>query len=45
MIGISGRANSADEAAGRAAGMDGYLVKPISPAALTHLLAALSTRS
>jgi CheY-like chemotaxis protein len=44
MIGISGRANSADEAAGRAAGMDGYLVKPISPAALTRLLAALSTR-
>jgi CheY-like chemotaxis protein len=45
MIGISGRANAADEAAGRAAGMDGYLVKPISPAALTRLLAALSARS
>jgi two-component system, sensor histidine kinase len=44
MIGISGRANATDEAAGRAAGMDGYLVKPISPAALTRLLAALSTR-
>jgi CheY-like chemotaxis protein len=44
MIGISGRANAADEAAGRAAGMDGYLVKPISPAALTRLLAALSAR-
>ncbi len=38
LIGISGRANTADEAAGRAAGMDGYLVKPISPAALTRLL-------
>jgi two-component system, sensor histidine kinase len=45
LIGISGRANAADETAGRAAGMDGYLVKPISPAALTRLLVALSTRS
>jgi CheY-like chemotaxis protein len=44
LIGISGRANAADEAAGRAAGMDGYLVKPISPAALTRLLASLSAR-
>jgi two-component system, sensor histidine kinase len=43
LIGISGRANSADEAAGRAAGMDGYLVKPISPAGLTRLLISLST--
>ncbi|HLH97585.1 MAG TPA: ATP-binding protein [Xanthobacteraceae bacterium] len=41
VIGISGRANTADEAAGRAAGMSGYLVKPISPAALTRLLASL----
>ena len=45
LIGISGRANAADEAAGRAAGMDGYLVKPISPAALTRLLVALAPRS
>jgi CheY-like chemotaxis protein len=44
LIGISGRANAADEAAGRAAGMDGYLVKPISPAGLTRLLVSLSTR-
>ena len=42
LIGISGRANAVDEAAGRAAGMDGYLVKPLSPAALTRLLASLS---
>jgi CheY-like chemotaxis protein len=42
IIGISGRANGADEAAGYAAGMDGYLVKPISPAALTRLLMSLS---
>jgi CheY-like chemotaxis protein len=45
LIGISGRANAADETAGRAAGMDGYLVKPISPAALTQLLVALSARA
>jgi CheY-like chemotaxis protein len=45
LIGISGRANAADEAAGRAAGMDGYLVKPISPAALTRLLVSLATRA
>jgi CheY-like chemotaxis protein len=44
LIGISGRASAADEAAGRAAGMDGYLVKPISPAALTRLLVSLATR-
>jgi CheY-like chemotaxis protein len=44
LIGISGRANAADEAAGRAAGMDGYLVKPLSPAALTRLLVSLTTR-
>jgi CheY-like chemotaxis protein len=45
IIGISGRANAADEAAGRTAGMDGYLVKPISPAALTRLFESLSTRA
>jgi CheY-like chemotaxis protein len=45
LIGISGRANAADEAAGRAAGMDGYLVKPISPAALTRLLISLPPRT
>jgi CheY-like chemotaxis protein len=45
VIGISGRANAADEAAGYAAGMDGYLVKPISPAALTRLLVSLSAKT
>jgi CheY-like chemotaxis protein len=45
LIGISGRANAADEAAGRAAGMDGYLAKPISPAALTRLLVSFATRT
>ena len=38
VIGISGRANAAEEAASRAAGMNGYLAKPISPAALMRLL-------
>jgi CheY-like chemotaxis protein/nitrogen-specific signal transduction histidine kinase len=45
LIGISGRGNAADEAAGRAAGMDGYLVKPISPAGLMRLLVSLSARA
>ena len=33
-----------DEAAGRAAGMDGYLTKPLSPSALTQVLGALAAR-
>jgi CheY-like chemotaxis protein len=45
LIGISGRANLADEAAGRAAGMDAYLAKPLSPAALARALASLSRAS
>jgi two-component system, sensor histidine kinase len=42
VIGVSGRSNAADEAAGRAAGMDGYLTKPLSPSALTRALAAVT---
>jgi two-component system, sensor histidine kinase len=38
VIGLSGRANAADEAAGRVAGMSGYLTKPLSPSALTQAL-------
>src|SRR5262245_5202999 len=38
IIGISGRANAADEATGRAAGMDAYLAKPLSPSALAAVL-------
>lgn len=38
IVGISGRANAADEAAGRAAGMDAYLAKPLSPSALAAVL-------
>src|SRR5439155_26378025 len=37
-VGISGRASAADEATGRAAGLDGYLAKPLSPTALAHML-------
>jgi CheY-like chemotaxis protein/nitrogen-specific signal transduction histidine kinase len=38
IVGISGRANTADKAAARAAGMDGYLAKPLSPSALAQVL-------
>jgi CheY-like chemotaxis protein len=41
IVGVSGRAKPADEAAGRAAGMSAYLTKPLSPSALA---AALSHR-
>jgi CheY-like chemotaxis protein/nitrogen-specific signal transduction histidine kinase len=41
IVGVSGRANAADEAAGRAAGMDGYLTKPLSPSALTQVMGSL----
>jgi CheY-like chemotaxis protein len=38
IVGVSGRANGADEVAARAAGMDGFLTKPLSPSALTQAL-------
>jgi CheY-like chemotaxis protein/nitrogen-specific signal transduction histidine kinase len=38
IVGVSGRANAADEATGRAAGMDAYLAKPLSPGALAAVL-------
>jgi CheY-like chemotaxis protein/nitrogen-specific signal transduction histidine kinase len=41
VIGISGRADAADEAAARAAGMDYYFAKPVSPAKLAEALKAL----
>ena len=40
IIGISGRSETGDEAAARAAGMVGYLRKPISPSALAAAIAA-----
>ena len=39
VIGISGRGESADEAAARAAGVNVYLRKPLSPSALSDALA------
>ena len=42
IVGVSGRANAADEALGRAAGMDGYLGKPLSPRALAQTLGSLA---
>jgi CheY-like chemotaxis protein len=42
IIGVSGRGNAADEALARAAGMNGYLTKPLSPSALMQTLAAVT---
>jgi CheY-like chemotaxis protein/nitrogen-specific signal transduction histidine kinase len=44
VIGISGRGTIADEAAARAAGMNFYFVKPVSPRKLAEALNALSDR-
>jgi len=41
IIGISGRSEAGDEAAARAAGMNAYLRKPLSPKALSDTLAAV----
>jgi two-component system, sensor histidine kinase len=41
IIGISGRSETGDEAAARAAGMNAYLRKPLSPKALSDALAAV----
>ena len=43
VIGISGRSDAADEAAARAAGMNFYFTKPVSPGKLAQALAALSS--
>jgi CheY-like chemotaxis protein len=43
IIGISGRSERADEQAARAAGMNAYLVKPVSPAKLAKTLAAVAS--
>ena len=42
VIGISGRANAADEAAARAAGMNFYFTKPVSPSKLAQALASVA---
>jgi two-component system, sensor histidine kinase len=41
IVGISGRAEIGDEAAARAAGMDSYLRKPVSPSALSEAIVAV----
>lgn len=44
IIGISGRSESGDEAAARAAGMNFYFVKPVSPRKLAQALAECGRR-
>jgi CheY-like chemotaxis protein len=41
IIGISGRSAAGDDEAARAAGMDFYLRKPLSPSALSEAIAAV----
>jgi CheY-like chemotaxis protein len=41
IVGISGRTEIGDEEAARAAGMDSYLRKPVSPSALSEAIAAV----
>jgi two-component system, sensor histidine kinase len=41
IVGISGRTDIGDEQAARAAGMDSYLRKPVSPSALSEAIAAV----
>jgi CheY-like chemotaxis protein/nitrogen-specific signal transduction histidine kinase len=41
IVGISGRTETGDEEAARAAGMNSYLRKPISPSALSEAMAAI----
>ncbi len=42
VIGVSGRSERIDEQAARAAGMNGYLVKPVSPGKLAQALAEVA---
>jgi CheY-like chemotaxis protein len=44
VIGISGRNESGNEAAARAAGMDFYFIKPVSPGKLAEALGSLPAR-
>jgi CheY-like chemotaxis protein/nitrogen-specific signal transduction histidine kinase len=44
VIGISARGTAADEVAARAAGMDYYFIKPVSPRKLAEALATIVTR-
>jgi CheY-like chemotaxis protein len=44
IVGISGRATPSDEASARAAGMNGYLTKPISPSKLATVIAEVTAK-
>ena len=44
IIGISGRGAPGDEASARAAGMNFYLMKPVSPSGLAAVIAAATSR-
>ena len=44
IIGISGRNTPGDEAKGRAAGMDGYVTKPVSPRILAEVIAGVAAK-
>jgi CheY-like chemotaxis protein len=44
IIGISGRITPGDEAKGRAAGMDGYVTKPVSPRILAEVIAGVAAK-
>jgi CheY-like chemotaxis protein len=44
IIGISGRTTPGDEARGRAAGMDGYVTKPVSPRMLAAVIAEVAAQ-
>jgi two-component system, sensor histidine kinase len=45
IVGVSGRASAGEEEAARAAGMNGYVAKPLSPGALTKVLGAVMVQS
>jgi DNA-binding response OmpR family regulator len=45
VIAISGRGDAANEAKARAAGMDYYFVKPVSPGKLAQALTAIAGRA
>ncbi len=45
IIGVSGRSEPGDEQAARAAGMNFYLRKPLSPSALSEAIAAVSVQA
>ena len=44
IIGVSGHGDAADEASARRAGMDRYMVKPVSPRALAEAIAEVTGR-